>query len=301
MLNKIVTIFIILLVSGCSLIQSKPDKRPWHLDRINLHNAHSITKGENSIVVVCDSGVSDQIHQIKNLERKHFNGHMTDFYLKDIVTPDLHGTLVASIIGGRVHGIAPNAKIISFRISDEANGGADKNDIRKCIEYAINIKADVLNLSYRSLCFDIISDELIERAVKSKLILVSSAGNDMSRVRDSIKDYRILCTSSTSYMNENRLSYISNWGDYVDIAAPGEKIISYNGIEFRGTSSAAPIVSGVIALLKSVNKELDINDIEYILQQTSQDFGDPGKDDKFGYGIINADAAVMMALSFDSK
>ena len=87
-----------------------------------------------------------------------------------------------------------------------------------------------------------------------------------------------------------------------DFSAPGVDVYSSvpeNNWEYwRGTSMAAPHVAGTIALMLDANDNLTVDDIYYVLRETSDDLGTPGKDNRYGWGVINAfDATVMVQLN----
>jgi serine protease len=150
--------------------------------------------------------------------------------------------------------------------------------------------------------------------------VVASAGNSGINVPSYPAAYDgVISVSATTVLDE--LAFYSNFGAHVDVAAPGGQTasdqdgdnrsdgvvstIGFGGgdtIEFRygllqGTSMAAPHVSGVIALMKSVYPELTPGEFDALLQGTAltDDAGEPGRDDRFGWGIINALDAVLAA------
>ena len=104
--------------------------------------------------------------------------------------------------------------------------------------------------------------------------------------------------------------YASNYGIAVDIAAPGENIwstywssdlppLTYTTLS--GTSMAVPHVSALAALLLSLRPDYSPADLRAVIQQTAIDVGDPGIDDFFGYGRIEADAAVAFANPYRQR
>lgn len=93
----------------------------------------------------------------------------------------------------------------------------------------------------------------------------------------------------------------SNTGNHIDVSAPGVNIYStYRNPDYAynsGTSMAAPHVSGLASLLKGYNSNLYNDDIEHIIQLSADDKGDPGWDQYYGYGRINAKTAIDLLRS----
>lgn len=164
----------------------------------------------------------------------------------------------------------------------------------------------------------------LDYAAAQGIIIVVSAGNDASDVSYPARFPSTIAVSATTSTDE--LAYYSNFGPEVDVAAPGgdiseEELYASLAENFAdivpvlrtliispfpseggrpgyawgaGTSPAAAFVSGVVALLRSVDPDsaLSLDDVRRILAQTSEDLGEPGKDEKFGHGLINAARAV---------
>jgi subtilisin/minor extracellular protease Epr len=107
---------------------------------------------------------------------------------------------------------------------------------------------------------------------------------------------------------ENAPASFSNSGPVVDVAAPGVDIIStYNAdypenttgalyARFSGTSLASPHVAGVAALVSARNPDLTAQEIGIRIQDNATDLGEPGRDDTYGYGLLNARCAVAPKL-----
>lgn len=98
--------------------------------------------------------------------------------------------------------------------------------------------------------------------------------------------------------NGNRASF-SNYGDYIDIAAPGVYIPStYFNEQYAalsGTSMAAPHVAGLAALIKSANPELKSSQVIKIIKNSAIDLGEQGKDIDYGNGLIDVNSALQEA------
>ncbi|MFX1508232.1 MAG: S8 family serine peptidase, partial [Promethearchaeota archaeon] len=108
----------------------------------------------------------------------------------------------------------------------------------------------------------------------------------------------VIATASIS--SSLRASYFSRRGPETEICAPGGDLPSIGGLSGSGTSFAAPHVSGCIALMKTMNQSLTPEDIRRILAETSTDLGTPGRDDVYGYGLLNVTNAVRGAAGMQT-
>lgn len=207
----------------------------------------------------------------------------------DIQGPDaLHGTHVAGIIGAvrnnniGMNGIATNAKLMSIRAVPD--GDERDKDIANAIRYAVDNGAKIINMSFGKAYSPHPEKvwEAMRYASDNNVLLVHAAGNDNQNI-DEIINYPINYYSdgkvvaptwitvgaSTRYNDDIRASF-SNFGKkQVDIFAPGLEIYStvpQNDYKFlQGTSMAAPVVSGVAALVWGYFPELTAQELREVL------------------------------------
>ena len=251
--------------------------------------------------------------------------------------PDEHGTHVAGIIGAEgnngigVAGVSWDVQLMPLDVFNGSKGASDA-DIVNAIYYAANNGADVINMSLGSTYYNAnLSDfkryepygyslyyDALTYAVNQGITVVIAAGNDdlnndthlsvpaaFSEAIDGV-------ISVASLSNSGDLSWYTNYGSSVTIAAPGGnadgsvvgEIIStvpysnYYGIS--GTSMASPIVAGAAALIKAENKDLSPADIEDILT------GSADKYREWDYLVedgnyLNLDEALSLAKSFNAS
>lgn len=294
----------------------------WHLDKIGAFNAWDTTMGSSDIrVAVIDTGV--------DLNHPDLTGQIVaqaDVVANDgsAQDDDGHGTHVAGIIAAKadngigVAGVAPGVKLIAVDVftyymdNGTLKFGASSIDVVKGIEYAVSNDADVINLSlghYGS--EDTLLKNAIDSAVSLGVVCVAAAGNNSSNQPHYPGDFESCISVTATDWNDSFASY-SNYGPEKDISAPGgdsnsmpdSLILSTvydarnhtSGYEYQsGTSMASPVVAGVVALMLSANPSLGVNDVKNILYNTAVDLCAPGRDDFYGYGRINANAAVAMA------
>lgn len=246
-----------------------------------------------------------------------------------------HGTHVAGTVaaasnnGSGVAGVAWNARIMPLRVLGP--GGGTSYDVLQAVRYAARLandsgtlpaqRADVINLSLAGGGFNGFDQALYSEVTDMGLIVVAAAGNDSSSEFAYPASYQDVISVSAVNIDQNRAPY-SNFGSAIDVAAPGgdsstgdsnldgavDLILSTGADDtvtptqeaytlLQGTSMATPHVAGTIALMKSIYPALKTADLEDLLSQglLTDDLGAPGRDNIFGWGLINALKAVQVA------
>lgn len=272
----------------------------WHIPKIGASSAWDTTQGAGVTIAILDSGV-DGAHP--DLAPNMVAGY--NMYSNNTDTADVcgHGTAVAGSAAARtnngvgVAGVAGQAKIMPIRVAyyDSASGGcyAYTSTIANGITWAADHGARIANVSYGPLA----GSATIQSAanyMKSKggLVFVSAGNNG---VDENITPSTSLIAISATDSNDNKASW-SSYGSFVSLASPGAGIwtTSKGGIYqgWNGTSFASPVAAGVAALMMAANPALDGAKIEQALFSTAVDLGAAGRDPYFGYGRVNAAAAV---------
>ena len=271
---------------------------------IQANKAWDITEGDpNVLVAVVDTGV-DYTHP--DLAGKVVLGY--DFVNNDADPMDDngHGTHVAGIIaaatnnGIGVAGVGFNTRVLAVKVLS-ASGSGFYSTVAQGITYAADHGARIINLSLRGTVSSAILQDAINYAWNKGVLIVAAAGNDGSNAAVYPAAYpHVLAVAATDW-NDNHWS-LSNYGDYVDLAAPGVGIYSTDwagGVgpyaSRSGTSMAAPHVAAVAALVLSVDPGLSNAQLASLLTSTADDKGDPGWDPYYGAGRVNAYAAVTAA------
>lgn len=165
-----------------------------------------------------------------------------------------HGTMTS----GLVHLVAPKAKILPLK-AFSANGTGYLSNIIAALYYAVQNKANVVNMSFDLSSSSPALSKVVSYANKANLVLVAAAGNENTSVRvypASMNGYVVGIASTTDW--DTRSSF-SNYGSAdVWIAAPGENVIStYPGGTYgseSGTSFSSPMVAGTVALMLSAKQ-----------------------------------------------
>lgn len=247
---------------------------------------------------------------------------------------NFHGTAVAGIIANKADnigltGVAPRVKIMDVRAFD-ARGRATIDAIVKALDYAVRNGARIVNMSFGAVgCFEPPGGmrAAVQRAIAQGAILVAASGNFGEVVSNCVAypaAYPGVISVGATGSDGSIVAY-SQGGPTLTVVAPGgdisyEKFLelaakienfeqflpliktsilapySYGGYgPFFGTSAAAPHVSGVIGLMLSVNSKLNRDQIIQIFRETSTDKGPRGRDNRYGFGIVNAAKAVARA------
>ncbi len=271
----------------------------WHIDAINLRKAWEHTKGSKKVVVaVVDDGFDVNHELLKGRVISPYNIFTADGNVYCNSTNGMHGTHVAGIaVGADTHindgvtGIAPDCLLMPVQVFDGER--TTTFALATGILYAVAEGADVINMSagpsYAG-CGDVPLDfqrefskrcqkdeerlwkMVLSKAKKKNCIVVFSAGNDhvlsclppQNRTGEAI----VVCASEKG----NKATAFTNYADASTISAPGLDIYSsvpgnkYSCLD--GTSMAAPIVSGLIALMKSQNPDITVAEVIAILQKT---------------------------------
>ena len=268
----------------------------YALEKIALPQAHELARGRDVVVAVIDSAI-DQTHpDLAGAISLAFDA---------VGAPDrtvgFHGTAVAGIIRaqGVVAGVAPLASILAVRAFQVRNAGEAAETtswiLLRAIEWAVENKANVLNLSFVGPKDDTLHLALRSAAAR-RVIAVAAAGNNGPKaapVYPAAYPEVIAVTAVDArdqrYAQANRGGYIAFAAPGVDVLAPVEKgKHSY----LSGTSFATAYVSGIVALLLERNRELDTGAVIDLMTAGAEDLGPQGRDEDFGLGRVNAYASL---------
>ncbi|MFM8771243.1 MAG: S8 family serine peptidase, partial [Candidatus Kapaibacterium sp.] len=211
-----------------------------------------------------------------------------------------HGTLVGGVVAATpnnrkgIAGLAYDARLRIVRAFD-ATGNAEEDDIATAIVYLAQQGVDVINMSFGDGVDSPLMRDAVRYAAARGCVLVASAGNTGTISRQFPAGYdEVISVASTN--DENRRSPFSSTGPLVALSAPGQAIVTTSvGSRYRsvnGTSFSAPFVAATIAMMRERFPTMPISNIRATLQQRSVDLGQPGWDDLFGAGLLQADAAL---------
>lgn len=299
----------------------------WHYRNINLPAAWDLTTGSPEIVIAVIDDAVDVSHP--DLAGRLVPGYDFNTNSVSILSRAAdHGTHVAGIIaaasnnGIGVAGVNWDARVMPLNVFDH-NDSAAITDVYRAIVFAagmcINNSAgvqvcndspvDVINLSLgvdNPRCLTMPTDSILTEAVAFAIgqgvTIIAAAGNDGCRVVSIPASIPGVLAVSATNINDVKATY-SNSGQEIWVSAPGGDSLAMvlstvSGGRYAyaaGTSMASPHVAGVAALIKAANPELTPTEVAFILRETATDLGLEGRDTWYGYGLINAEAAVALA------
>jgi subtilisin family serine protease len=278
---------------------------PWGIDRINAELVWPLGNTANPIKVgIIDTGISnkhpDLLANIKG-------GVNTINPLKGWNDDNGHGSHVAGIVAALdndigVIGVGPQIDLYAIKVLG-ANGSGYLSDVIEGIQWAIANSMQVINMSLGT-ASDVQSlHDAIITAKNAGIVVVAAAGNSGGAVSYPAAYPEVIAVSAAD--QNNVLASWSSRGPEVDLAAPGVDIYStYKGTGYAtlsGTSMAAPHVSGSAALVlntpvgaydANANGKWDPDEVQKKLQDTATDLGNAGFDNLYGWGLVNAFAAI---------
>jgi thermitase len=283
----------------------------YNLSITNIIPAWNLATGNGIRVAVIDGGTDYNHGDISsNIWRNAQGDAGYDFSSNDnnpIPDGDIHGTHVAGIIAATynnnlgIAGVAPNCSLMTYKIFPNAWDSVAANAIYRAMKDGAHIINNSWGKTYQSPMNYLLNDVI--NVVNNKgVFVVFAAGNS----NDNVSNYApsnhpaVISVGNTNNLDQRESS--SNYGSMITVSAPGYNIMSLrafsNGyINMTGTSMSAPHVSGLIALLLSMNKNFSKDQIIQIIR----DSADPITTDKPIGGRINIGNALLMAntmLSF---
>ena len=275
----------------------------WHLPKIAAPGAWDMDTGSGSVpIAIIDSGVDPSHPDLidKLIPGYNFLGGNTD-------THDVrgHGTAVAGAAAATtnnltgVAGVAWESPIMPLVVLN-ADDWASYYDIARAITFAADNGVRVMNISIGGSSSSSTLQNAANYAWNKGAIIFACAHNYST----STPYYPAACANvvavSATTSSDTRASF-SNYGNWVDISAPGTSILTTNrggGYgSWNGTSFSSPIAAGVAALILSADPSLTNAQVVDILTRNADDLGASGFDPYFGYGRVNAYQSLLAAMA----
>jgi hypothetical protein len=305
------------------------DKEYWLADS-GITKAWEVSKGANVKVAVIDSGVDGTHPDLAGVLAggADVSGAGSPDGRTSIGAKPEHGTMVATMLAGRGHqpagatpspspsprpgqtvgpdgivGVAPEAELMSVSTwlgSPNPGGKSDQDQIPQAVRWAVDNGARVINISLGSTSPEWPQswDAAFLYAEQKDVVIVAAAGN---RVGGNIQvgaPATIPGVLTVAGLDRNGRASIdsSSQGISIGVAAPAENLVgglpAGGYAEWAGTSGATPVVAGVAALIRSEWPDMTASQVINRIVSTAKDAGAAGKDPLYGYGVLNAEAAL---------
>ena len=304
------------------------DKEYW-LAESGITKAWEVSKGAGVKVAVIDSGVDGQHPDLAGVLAggTDISGAGSANGQESIGAKPEHGTLVATMLAGRGHpapdatakpspsaapvttgpdgiiGVAPEAQLLSVSTwlgSANPGGKTDQDQIPEAVRWAVDNGARVINISLGSTSPEWPQswDAAFLYAEQKDVVIVAAAGNRVGGNVQVGAPATIPGILTVAGLDRTGTASIdsSSQGISIGVAAPAEDLAggmpAGGYAEWAGTSGATPIVSGVAALIRSKWPEMSASQVINRIVTTAKDAGAPGKDPLYGFGVLNAEAAL---------
>ncbi len=294
----------------------------WGITKIQAPQAWDTETGEESVVIaILDTGVDYDHEDLQANMWDDGSGRCGYDYVNGDNDPDddhseSHGTHCAGIAAAvtdnttGIAGVSWESEIMAVKVLDENGSGTLAWELNG-INYAVNNNADIISMSFGTTVYPPPSSDLerdaINDAYDKGCVIVAASGNDNQPYVSYPAAYDNVIAVGATDENDDRcdpvdwgVGYGSNYGDELDVMAPGNNIWSTligNGYgEMDGTSMATPFVSGLGALVWSHNSTLTNVDVKDTIISSAEDIGTSGWDQYTGYGRINAEEALAAFL-----
>ena len=273
----------------------------WHLSKIGAPTAWDSTMGAGVTIAVLDTGINAAQPDLQARMVAGYNVVNSNTDVGDLCG---HGTAVAGAAaasannGTGVAGVAGAARIMPLRVvyTDSTGCHAYLSSIASAVTYAADHGARVANASFVGLS----SSAAVQSAaayLKSKNGLLFVAAGNTGALETLSSDGSMIPVSATD--SSDAKASFSSYGSYVALAAPGAGIWTTNADgsygSWSGTSFASPVAAGVAALMMAARPDLAASQIQSLLFSSAVDLGSAGRDNVFGYGRVDAAAAVRAA------
>ncbi len=298
------------LVGGAAANADGVRNGEYWLNDYGIRNAWDTSKGRGVTIAIIDTGVDGTVSELQGVVAGG-----TDF--SGIGAPDgqtpvgsvgsEHGTMVAGLAAGRgsggnsgVIGSAPEAVVLAISIGFGEGTLSSDDQIAQAVRWAVDHGADVINMSLtrNTLDWPVSWDDAFLYAQEHDVVVVAAAGNRGSgttQVGAPATMPGVLTVAGVDADGQASFD-ASSQGITIAVAAPSENLVGVvpggGHVVWNGTSGATPIVAGVVALVRAAHPELDAANVINRVVATARDAGAPGPDPIYGFGLLDAEAAV---------
>ena len=288
-------------------------KEYW-LDGYGIRTAWNTTRGKGVTIAIIDTGIDDSVAELRGavVGGADFSGQGSADGRRPVGEDDQHGTMVASLAAGRgsganagVIGAAPEASLLSLSVGFGDGAGDSDQQIADAVTWAVDHGAKVINMSLtrNTLDWPPSWDTAFLYAAQHDVVVVAAAGNRGSGTEEVGAPATMPGVLAIGGVDSAGVSsrQASAQGISIGVSAPSENLVGVvpggGYVLWDGTSGATPIVAGIVALVRAAHPELDAANVIQRVLATARDRGVPGPDDLYGYGTVDAAAAVSATVA----
>ncbi|MBX3310522.1 MAG: S8 family serine peptidase [Cryobacterium sp.] len=296
------------LVGAPASADSIRDREYW-LNQYGITTAWNTTKGAGVTIAIIDTGVDGSHPDLQGavVGGTDVSGVGSSNGQQPVGDSSEHGTMVASLAAGRGHGAgagvigsAPAANVLAISIGFGTGTRSSDDQIADAVKWAVDNGASVINMSLtrNSLEWPQSWDDAFLYAFEHDVVVVAAAGNRGSGTTEVGAPATIPGVLVVGGVDRNgKASFdASSQGITIAVSAPSEDLVGAapggGYYAWAGTSGATPIVAGIVALVRAAHPELDAGNIINRITATAKSPGVPVPSPIYGYGLVDAAAAV---------
>jgi type VII secretion-associated serine protease mycosin len=270
-------------------------ERSWQLEFLHVSEAQRLSVGQDVTVAVLDSGVNGNQPELMGTvlpgtdATVGFTGDGTN-------DRQGHGTGIAALIAGHGHGsggqdgvlgLAPAAKILPVTV---LGGGTSASLVGSGIQWAVGHGAKVICLAI-GVADGPALDQALDAAFAADVVVVASMGNRPGDAEPTYPAAYPGVVAVTGVDDKGEIASLSVTGAPASLSAPATNVPT-PGLRGQyglanGTSVSTALVAGVVALVRAKYPQLSAKEVIHRLEATADDKGAPGRDDEYGYGIVD--------------
>lgn len=288
------------------LVSNPLAQSQWWLDEYDFS---SLATGEGVVVSVIDTGIDSSHPDLQDvvIGGADFSGSGRPNGTAPVGPSGFHGTMVASLIAGQgritggVAGVAPGAKLLSVSIGLGLTDADTDRQIAQAVRWSVDNGAQIINLSIsrNSVNWPASWDTAFLYAMERGVVIVAASGNESQTLKSATAPATMPGVISVTAVDQSNqtVAGVGSSGIGISLAAPGVDVLgSFPGGDVRrwtGSSAAAPLVTGLIALMLERDPSASATDIIQRLISTATDLGEPGFDGEYGWGLVSPSKALV--------